>query len=78
MWCVPQHLKRQRRGRGRKPRTEDAVKDEPDPKPGKPGEVPHPPTEAEFKDFARRLVSVPKAVVDRRAAEWAKRKSGKD
>ena len=53
------------------------MKDEPAPKPAKPAKVPHPPTEAEFKDFARRLVSVPKAVVDRRAAEWAKRKSTK-
>lgn len=46
-------------------------KDEPEPKPV---EVPHPPTEAEFKDFARQLVAVPKSEVDRRHAEWAKRK----
>lgn len=53
------------------------MKDEPAPKPGKPAEVPHPPTEAEFKDFARRLVSVPKSEVDRRHAEWAKKKGEK-
>ena len=49
-------------------------KDEREPKSA---EVPHPPTEAEFKDFTRRLVAVPKIEVDRRAAEWVKRKGGK-
>ena len=50
-------------------------KDEPEPK-AKPVEVPHPPTEDEFKAFARRLVAVPKAEVDRRHAEWGKKKDG--
>ena len=54
------------------------MKDDPDPKPAKKLEVPYAPTEAEFTAFVQKLIAVPKAEVDRRHAQWAKKKkSGK-